>query len=74
MKEKSKFYIELKKAKDDEVALICVINKIMPLINKYSRTYKDEIDEDLRSTLIEYAIKLVKSDDFADKLEGDKKN
>lgn len=68
MKEESKFYMELKKVKYDDKALIDVINKIMPLINKYSKNYKNEIDEDLRSTLVEYAIKLVKSDDFADKL------
>ena len=38
----------------------------MPLINKYS-IYNGEIDEDLQGILIEYAIKMIKSDNFAEK-------
>lgn len=68
MKVKTKFYGILKKARKDDVYLVLVINKIMPLINKYSLDKNKRIDEDLRSELIEYAISLVKSEDFADKL------
>ena len=73
MKVKTKFYEILKKARKDDVSLILVINKIMPLINKYSLDKNRRIDEDLRSELIEYAINLVKSEDFADKLSVLKK-
>lgn len=65
---KTKFYNILSKAKDDEVSLILVINKIMPLINKYSINENREINEDLRSYLMEYAIKIIKSDNFAEKM------
>ena len=68
MKVKTKFYGILKKARKDDVYLVLVINKIMPLINKYSLDKNRRMDEDLRSELIEYAISLVKSEDFADKL------
>ena len=68
MKVKTKFYGILKKARKDDVSLVLVINKIMPLINKYSLDKNRRIDEDLRSELIEYAISLVKAEDFADKL------
>ncbi len=64
-----KYYEILSNAKNDEVSLIIAVNKIMPLINKYS-IINNQIDEDLRSYLIEYAIKLIKSDDFADKLKN----
>lgn len=62
------FYKILSSAKNDEVSLILVIDKIMPLINKYS-VINNQIDEDLKSYLIEYAIKLIKSNDFADKFK-----
>lgn len=68
MNNKTKFYEILSKAPTDEVSLIIVINKIMPLINKYSIGSNKKIDEDMRSELIEYAISVVKSKDFADKL------
>lgn len=68
MENETKFYKILKKARNDEVSLILVINKIMPLINRYSLNKDNEIDEDLRSELIEYSINLVKSEDFANKL------
>lgn len=64
----TKFYEILSNAKNDEVSLIIAVNKIMPLINKYS-IINNQIDEDLRSYLIEYSISLIKSDDFADKLK-----
>lgn len=66
MKEESKFYIKLKEAKYDKFTLNYIINGIMPLINKYS-IYNGEIDEDLQEILIEYAIKMIKSDNFAEK-------
>lgn len=68
MKIKTKFYKELLKARSDEVSLVLVLNKIMPLITKYSKLDNNELDEDLRSYLIEYAISIIKSENFADKL------
>lgn len=63
----TKFYEILNKAKDNETSLIIVINKIMPLINKLSLNKDKQIDDDLRNILIEYAIRTIKSDDFAEK-------
>lgn len=73
MNNKTKFYELLSKAKYDEKSLILVIEQIMPLINSYSFN-KNKIDEDLKSELIEYSISLIKSEDFADKLENYKKS
>lgn len=56
----SKFYNLLKDAVTDDTALIRVIDKIMNLINKYSRNYNKEIDEDLKSELIAKTIELVR--------------
>lgn len=67
----TKFYKLLLKARYDETSLVLVINKIMPMINKYSKNDNKEIDEDLRSILIEYAIKIIKDEKFADKLAKD---
>lgn len=67
----TKFYKLLLKARYDEAALIIVIDKIIPLINKYSLDKNREIDIDLRSALIEYAIKVIKNENFADKLAQD---
>lgn len=67
----TEFYKMLLKARYDEAALVIVIDKIMPMINKYSQNSKKEIDDDLRSILIEYAIKVIKEDGFADKLAQD---
>ncbi len=64
----TKFYKLLLKAKNDEASLVIVINKIMPLINRYSLDMNKEIDDDLRSILVEYAIKVIKDKDFANKL------
>lgn len=44
----------------------------MPMINKYSQNKNKEIDEDLKSILIEYAIKVIKNKRFADKLAKEK--
>ena len=70
MNNNTKFYEILKKARTDEVSLILVVSKIMPLITKYSLDNNKQIDEDIRSELIEYAINIIKSKDFADKLAG----
>lgn len=65
---KTKFYKLLVKASEDEASLIIVINKIMPLVEKYSLNENKEIDDDIRSILIEHAIKIIKDKSFADKL------
>lgn len=69
---KTKFYELLVKARQDETTLVFVIDKIMPMINKYSQDKNKEIDEDLKSFLIEYAIKTIKNENFADKLAKEK--
>lgn len=48
--------------------MMFVIDKIMPLINKYAQIGDKQIDEDLKSYLIEYAISVVKRENFAEKL------
>ena len=68
MKNKTKFYKLLVKARTDEVSLIFVIDKIMPLIDKYSKNENKEVDQELKSYLIEYAVKIIKDKDFAEKL------
>ena len=67
MMKKTKFYYELLKAKADEVALIKVIDTIMPLIDKHSKN-NGQVDEDLKSFLIEYVVETVKTEGFAEKL------
>ncbi len=68
MKNRTKFYEILVKARTDELSMILVIEKIMPLIDKYSLNEKNVIDQDLKSILIEYAISVVKEENFAKKL------
>lgn len=68
MKNKTKFYKLLVKARTDEVSLIFAIDKIMPLIDKYSKNENKEVDQELKSYLIEYAVKIIKDKDFAEKL------
>lgn len=68
MKNKTKFYKLLSKAKTDEVSLVIAINKIMPLIDKYSKNENKEVDQELKSYLIEYAINIIKDENFAKKL------
>ena len=68
MKNRTKFYEILVKARTDEVSMMLVIGKIMPLIDKYSLNEKNVIDQDLKSILIEYAISVVKEENFAEKL------
>ena len=67
MNNRTKFYEILVGARIDNKKLIFVIEKIMPLIKKYSKIDKSEIDEHSKSYLIEYAIKIIKQEDFADK-------
>lgn len=68
MKNKTKFYEILVKARTDEVSMVLVIDQIMPLIDKYSLNEKNVIDQDLKSILIEYAISVIKEENFAKKL------
>ena len=68
MKNRTKFYEILVKARTDEVSMILVIGKIMPLIDKYSLNEKNVIDQDLKSILIEYEISVVKEEKFEEKL------
>lgn len=58
----SKFYILLKEAVTDDTSLIRVLDKIMNLINRYSRNYNGQIDEDLKSELIAKTIELVRKE------------
>lgn len=67
----TEFYKMLLKARYDEATLVVVINKIMPLINKYAQDKNKNIDDDLKSVLIEHAIKIIKDEKFADKLAKD---
>lgn len=70
--EKTEFYNLLVKARHDEATLVFVIDKIMPMINKYSQDEDKLIDEDLKSHLIEYAIKIIKDKKIAEKLAKEK--
>ena len=58
----SKFYLLLKEAVTDDTSLIRVLDKIMNLINRYSRKYNGQIDEDLKSELIAKTIELVRKE------------
>lgn len=69
----TKFYKLLKSAKDNEADLVKVLDKIMPLVNSSAKNKRGKIDEDLKSYLIEYAISVVKTDGFAEKLLRNKK-
>ena len=73
MNNETKFYKILEKSSTEVVSLILAVNKVMPLITKYSLNRHNEIDEDLRSELIEYAVSIVKTEDFANKLAKMKK-
>ena len=58
----SKFYLLLKEGVTDDTSLIRVLDKIMNLINRYSRNYNGQIDEDLKSELIAKTIELVRKE------------
>ena len=68
MIQKTKFYCELVKAKTDDVSLIKVIDKIMPIIESKSFDNYGNYDEDLKSFLISHCIEIVKTEGFAEKL------
>ncbi len=68
----SRFYILLKDAVTDDTSLIMVIDKIMDLINKYSRNYNGELDEDLKSELIAKTIELVRKESIYKKFKQNK--
>ena len=51
----SKFYLLLKEAVTDDTSLIRVLNR-------YSRNYNGQIDEDLKSELIAKTIELVRKE------------
>ena len=68
----SRFYILLKDAVTDDKSLIMVIDKIMDLINKYSRNYNGELDEDLKSELIAKTIELVRKESIYKKFKENK--
>lgn len=68
----SRFYILLKDAVTDDTSLIMVIDKIMDLINKYSRNYNGKLDEDLKSELIAKTIELVRKESIYKKFKENK--
>ncbi|HOZ55432.1 MAG TPA: hypothetical protein PK993_05305 [Clostridia bacterium] len=41
----------------------------MPLINKYLKNNLGQVDEDLKSYLIEYTVGVIKTEDFAKKVK-----
>ena len=67
----SKFLILLRDAVTDDTSLIIVIDKIMNLINKYSKNYNGIIDEDLKSELIARTIELVRKEHIYKRIEGE---
>lgn len=68
MSNKTIFYEILVSARNNNEKMMFVIEKIMPLINKYAKISSKQIDEELKSYLIEYAISVIKSENFAEKL------
>lgn len=68
MSNKTIFFEILLSARSNDEKMMFVIEKIMPLINKYAKIASKQIDEDLKSYLIEYAISVIKSENFAEKL------
>ena len=56
---KTKFHKLLKNAVTNDTALVTVLDRIMPMINKLSKK-NSEIDEDLKSILVTYSIELIR--------------
>ena len=56
---KTKFHKLLKNAVTDDTALVTVLDRITPMINKLSKK-NSEIDEDLKSILVTYSIELIR--------------
>ena len=44
----------------DDTALVTVLDRIMPMINKLSKIHNKEIDKDLKSLLITYSIEIIR--------------
>lgn len=57
---KTEFHKLLERAVTDDTALLTVIDKIIPMINKLSKIHNKEIDEDLKSLLITYSIEIIR--------------
>lgn len=65
----TEFYNLLKKAVNDDVALVKVLETIMPLINANSFDDDKKYIEDLKSELIYTAIKLIRKKEIHKKIE-----
>lgn len=65
----TEFYNLLKKAVNDDVALVKVLETIMPLINANSFDDDKKYIEDLKSELIYTAIKLIRKKEIYKKIE-----
>lgn len=57
---KTEFHKLLERAVTDDTALLAVIDKIIPMINKLSKIHNKEIDKDLKSLLITYSIEIIR--------------
>ena len=57
---KTEFHKLLERAVTDDTALLTVIDKRIPMINKLSKIHNKEIDEDLKSLLITYSIEIIR--------------
>lgn len=57
---KTEFHKLLERAVTDDTALLTVIDKIIPMINKLSKIHNKEIDKDLKSLLITYSIEIIR--------------
>ena len=57
---KTEFHKLLERAVTDDTALLTVIDKIIPMINKLSKIHNKEIDKDLKSLLITYSIEMIR--------------
>lgn len=65
----TEFYNLLKKAVNDDVALVKVLETIMPLINANSFDDDNKYIEDLKSELIYTAIKIIRKKEIYKKIE-----
>ena len=65
----TEFYNLLKKSVNDDVALVKVLETIMPLINANSFDDDNKYIEDLKSELIYTAIKIIRKKEIYKKIE-----
>lgn len=70
MEYETEFYKLLKSAVTDDVALVRVLDKIMKIINKNSKDTHGIIDEDLKSELITYSVKIIRNKKIFKKFEN----